>query len=372
MKKGQIFLVEPNQQTLVPMQEEPYEQEVILQDYLVTYPDLLPGDQIDPNNPRRWLLVKREIGIPAMVGGGNVWSLDHLFLDQDGIPTFVECKRMSDTRIRREVVAQMLDYAANGTAYWSVDQLRRAATETVERQGNSLDETLYDLLEDDTDEANETFWGQVEENLREGNVRLLFVADETPRELRRLVEFLNEKMTGVELLIVEIKQFKGQAQTALVPRVIGQSEATKARKSTQRQPRLTLEEIKANSTPIAAKLFNKMILLANEKGLVVRPGRKGFSIRYHQAEFNRFNSFVFGYPPNVFEFYLRDIPAIHEPTLRQALMAYDLLLKSGNHTLRGQVTEENLETAVKVYKFMLEQLESYGQIEGKENHKPND
>ena len=29
-------------------------------------------------------------------------------------PTLVEVKRSSDTRIRREVVGQMLDYAANG------------------------------------------------------------------------------------------------------------------------------------------------------------------------------------------------------------------------------------------------------------------
>jgi hypothetical protein len=30
------------------------------------------------------------------------------------VPTLLEVKRSSDTRIRREVVGQMLDYAANG------------------------------------------------------------------------------------------------------------------------------------------------------------------------------------------------------------------------------------------------------------------
>jgi len=58
---------------------------------------------------------------PCCKRNGGAWRrrwdladgvLDHLLLDQDGIPTFVECKRASDTRIRREVVAQMLDYAA--------------------------------------------------------------------------------------------------------------------------------------------------------------------------------------------------------------------------------------------------------------------
>ena len=40
------------------------------------------------------------------------------------MPTFIEVKRASDTRARREVVAQMLDYAANGSMFWTAEQLR--------------------------------------------------------------------------------------------------------------------------------------------------------------------------------------------------------------------------------------------------------
>jgi hypothetical protein len=58
------------------------------------------------------------------MGSGNRWSVDHLFLDQDAIPTIVEVKRSSDTRIRREVVGQMLDYAANAVVYWAVEAIR--------------------------------------------------------------------------------------------------------------------------------------------------------------------------------------------------------------------------------------------------------
>ena len=124
MKRGRIFLVGPAEGTLVPMDEAEYPTEDILQQLLVTYPDLLPGEQITPEAPRRWLLVAREMAVPDPDGLGDRWSLDHLYLDQDGIPTFVECKRATDTRIRREVVAQMLDYAANGLKHWSMDRLR--------------------------------------------------------------------------------------------------------------------------------------------------------------------------------------------------------------------------------------------------------
>jgi hypothetical protein len=74
--------------------------------------------------PRRWLLVSRELAVPAEEGGGGRWAVDHLFLDQDGVPTIVEVKRCSDSRIRREVVGQMLDYAANAVVYWPVEDIR--------------------------------------------------------------------------------------------------------------------------------------------------------------------------------------------------------------------------------------------------------
>src|SRR5277367_4021370 len=65
--------------------------------------DLLPGDQIDPEDPRRWLLIKREMPVPDPGTAVNRWSLDFLFADQDATPTLVECKRFATTEARREV-----------------------------------------------------------------------------------------------------------------------------------------------------------------------------------------------------------------------------------------------------------------------------
>jgi hypothetical protein len=92
-----------------------YAAEADLQKLLADNIDLLPGAQMNRDSPRRWLLIKREAGVPDREGGGGWWSVDHLVVDQDAIPTFVEVKRAGDTRARREVVAQMLDYAANGS-----------------------------------------------------------------------------------------------------------------------------------------------------------------------------------------------------------------------------------------------------------------
>src|SRR5215470_11535821 len=172
----------------------PYGAEAELQELLAGHVDLLPGAQINRDSPRRWLLVKREAGIPNQEGGGAWWSVDHLVVDQDAVPTFVEVKRAGDSRARREVVAQMLDYAANGAAFWQPEQLRawyeaedpEAATEHLASWLGSAD--------DDREEVAARCWDAVGVNLREGTIRLVFVADEIPATLQRLVEFLIEQM----------------------------------------------------------------------------------------------------------------------------------------------------------------------------------
>ena len=114
-----------DEQTLVPLEPAEFATEDDFQLLLAKFPSLLSWEQNDAGMPRRWLLLKREKAIPAEDGGGGRWSVDHLFVDQDGVPTLVEVKRQSDTRLRREVVGQMLDYAANAVVYWPIDQLRR-------------------------------------------------------------------------------------------------------------------------------------------------------------------------------------------------------------------------------------------------------
>ena len=48
-------------------------------------------------------------------------------------------------------------------------------------------------------------------NLQAGKIRLIFVADVIPSELRRIVEFLNQQMDPGEVLAVEIRQYAGRS-----------------------------------------------------------------------------------------------------------------------------------------------------------------
>ena len=204
-----------------------------LQRLIDRHPELIPGGAVDASNPRRWLVIRSEAGIPNEEDGPQWWSIDHLLVDQDGVPTFVEVKRSSDTRIRREVVAQMLEYAANATAYWQVGTLRTWFEEAKDLAGRSSDEVLAEFLSGGQLDAA-TFWDRVGENLQAARVRCVFVADEIPATLRRLVEFMNEHLDTVEVLAVELPQYVSAGEhplKALVPRLVGQTAKAQALKN---------------------------------------------------------------------------------------------------------------------------------------------
>jgi hypothetical protein len=139
----------------------------------------------------------------------------------------------------------MLDYAANGVEYWDLDRVRQSAAETAESKDKSLDEEVAQLLgEDAGPERVDEYWREVAVNLKDRRVRLIFVSDSTPKELRRLVEFLNEEMSNVEVLAVEVKRYSSEekdSHQAIVPRVIGATEAARTKKteSPHRRPQTT-------------------------------------------------------------------------------------------------------------------------------------
>jgi len=182
---GGIFLIQ-NDGSLVEMIEQPYDSERLLQELIAKYPNVLAGDSAKRDVAGKWLLVRREMGVPGEFDGANRWSLDHLFLDQDAVPTLVEVKRGSDTRIRREVVGQMLDYAANGVVHWPVEEYRSHFERQCESDGDDPDLRMREFLAPEADP--DEFWQQAKMNLKTGRIRMVFVADSIPTELQRIVE----------------------------------------------------------------------------------------------------------------------------------------------------------------------------------------
>lgn len=202
-----------------------------LQRILERNPSLIPGEQINPINPRRWLVVKREMPVPDPSTGIDRWSIDLFLVDQDGMPTFVECKRYKDTRAKREVVGQMLEYAANGHHYWSKEDMMQYAMEAARNNSVDLDEAIKQLRAEEFSSPDE-FFQRVEDNLREGQVRLVFFMEEAPSELKSVVDFLNKQMERSEVLLVEARQYECQGIRIVNPLLFGFSEQARMIKKT--------------------------------------------------------------------------------------------------------------------------------------------
>ncbi|MEP9382470.1 hypothetical protein [Nocardioides sp. KR10-350] len=221
-------------ESLELLSQTPYDSEAVLQEALAGHPEVIAGPTTSGDGESRLLLVRREMGVPSASSAANVFSLDHLFIDDEGVPVLVEVKRASDTRIRREVVGQMLDYAANAVVYWPLDLLRESLASRATAESKSVDELLAEFRPG-TDA--EEFWQEVEANLRQGRIRMIFAADSLPAELVRIIEFLNEQMNPAEVLGVELRQFRAGDHVAYVPSVVGRTTtAAQTKLSAQGQP----------------------------------------------------------------------------------------------------------------------------------------
>jgi hypothetical protein len=220
---GQVYVVKDGGATVAMQRVQCKNEDLELQLLLAKNLELIPGDQIDPDDPRRWLLIRREMPVPDPNTGVDRWSVDFLLADQEAIPTFVECKRFADTRARREIVGQMFEYAANGHYYWTKEEMRRLAEESSKSRGTTLEADLESVLKDGAD-APDAFFQRVQDNLREGQVRIVFFLERAPMELRSVVDFLNKQLERSEVLLVEAEQYSHDGTRVVAPRLFGYTE----------------------------------------------------------------------------------------------------------------------------------------------------
>jgi len=174
--------------------QQGYASELELQRFLLQYAELIPLDEIDLATAP--LLC---IGFEVNVASG---SQDVLYLDMTGMLTIVETKLKKNPEARREVVGQILEYAAD-TSNWTISDLEERANKFFsgkdcppEYFGRSLSEVVEKFLFA-TDSLSpdgfsyETFSDSVKANIERGHLRLIIAVDEPPPVLLRTVEFVN-------------------------------------------------------------------------------------------------------------------------------------------------------------------------------------
>src|SRR3954451_14750966 len=114
--------------SLKAVEEQHLSLEGTLQALIAEQPQLIPLQEIEPELTKPPLLLMREARVAGM-------ELDHLFVTERAVPILVECKRGANREARREVVAQMIDYAANARLEWDADDLAAMLTRRCEDEG---------------------------------------------------------------------------------------------------------------------------------------------------------------------------------------------------------------------------------------------
>lgn len=185
-----------------------------LQDVIYDHASVLPIEDLEPVFGGTLSVCKE---LPT-----NVGPLDVFCINDQGLPTLVECKLWRNPEARRKVVGQILDYAQE-ISRWSYEELDGAVKRSQRKRGASLWEiarTAFDL----TDEA--LFIDRVSRNLRAGRFLLLVVGDGIRENTENIAAFL-QRSPGLSFAfgLVEQKLFDlpGSSGILVQPRILGKT-----------------------------------------------------------------------------------------------------------------------------------------------------
>lgn len=181
-----------------------------IQDHVFAHPDLIPLDRIEPG-VGAMIPLAREFALSR--SGGPVY-LDCLGVTRTGRLVLVECKLWRNPQARREVVAQIIEYAAllKGLGYADLTAKLKALApgrganplyEHVRSHGTNLDEA--------------TFVEAVSRSLEFGDFHLLIVGDGIRSDLHAIGAYINATLAAFSRLsLVELQVWKGAAGNLVV------------------------------------------------------------------------------------------------------------------------------------------------------------
>ncbi len=109
---------------------------------------------------------------------------------------------------------------------------------------------------------------------------MIFVADQIPTELQRIVEFLSSQLDPAEVFAVEVKQYVGQEHKALVPRIVGKTAFARSegeRPALQWNAETIADALRTSSRPADAEIFRKILEWTKNRSLRPKWGNGKFA-----------------------------------------------------------------------------------------------
>jgi hypothetical protein len=274
-----ILLIDGGKVT--PLNETKFTEEGKLQDYLEKYPNLIPLSDI-VEGASDLVCIGREVG----AGSG---AIDLLCVDKDGLLTIIETKLRRNRELRREVIGQIIEYAAY-VSQWAADDVYRVASEyfsksdkvPAEYKGKTLDEGMKQIVGEEF--SDEDFRSSIGQNLREGRIRLIIAVDELIEPLRATVTFLNSQ-SNFDILLLEVSDFEeSETKRVLVPLLFGyaQTRETSKVKPPKINEEIFLDRCRAEGHEKAVELYSRVKALRESRrasGDFINWGVSGYSYR---------------------------------------------------------------------------------------------
>jgi hypothetical protein len=238
-----------------------YASEDELERFLLQYPNFIVGESDDV-----WTVWARQIGARS----DN--QLDLMGLSSDGSITIVECKLGSNREERREVVAQVLEYAS---ALWKMDVGR--FREIFSKQHAERRDPFELLAMQAPADARAAEWSVDQTlriaalNLEHGRFRLVVAVDEVSERLRQIVDYVNSRGRGeLKLIAVAIPRYGGQDAGVVAPVVYG-DDAPAPTKRSEAEVLPSVDEVIAQADPAMMPVVQRLHEFLAGDG--VSPGR---------------------------------------------------------------------------------------------------
>jgi hypothetical protein len=151
-----------------------------------------------------------------------------LFISHAGYLVLVETKLWRNPEARREVVAQLIDYAAALT-HLSYDELDALTKDYLRKYEGSAGESLEEWVESRLEPVDVGFQRRVARNLKLGRFLMLIVTDqERPTVADMLKRLSAQAWLSIDMAIVELRPFRREGDRSgrvlLVPQVTTRTE----------------------------------------------------------------------------------------------------------------------------------------------------
>jgi len=338
------------------LEESEFEDETALQNALKRNPEVIPVADLDLSEV---VVVGRETGVP----GG---AIDLLLVDGEGRVIIVETKLFRNPQLRREAVAQILEYGAGlwqsapslkkfeelVLRYWHSDTCEQERVKDAQSLREGVEDIFRELCGEEWDYGH--FEARLEENLESGQHVLLIVATGLMDRLsRQLLQYANTCL-GLPLYGVAIDVFETGTRQLIIPTGVRYTPQSHGRKP--RAPRWDRKTFLADCTPLAASFFEHILDEAERRGMIMPKYTKGLSVRVPLA---KPVTVIFCNPPDEFQANTRPWADDEESRakIQQRLRETAPFTAKDEYSDLLHVTEETRNQAYEALEFIWEEVD---------------